>query len=75
MDIAYKLKILNRWSSIFGLLEAIRFEAAWSCIERWWYDFGIIRFVARMPSAAGCCTLRLNSGIEFPTLNEESPGV
>jgi len=31
VDIAYKLKRLNRWSSIFGLLEAIRFEAAWSC--------------------------------------------
>jgi FkbM family methyltransferase len=31
VDIAYKLKRLNRWSSVFGLLEALRFEAVWSC--------------------------------------------
>lgn len=28
-----KLKRLHRWSSTFGLLEALRFEVAWSC--RW----------------------------------------
>lgn len=31
MDLRYKLNRIRRWTSAFGLFEALRFEVAWSC--------------------------------------------